>query len=178
QASGGGTTERALVLITDATVVVRSETSKAVVYACSALSGAPVANARVRIWERHNENGRNVAKSFDATTNADGLAEVGLDRKQYMNLFVTIAQGGERQAFAEMWKGARYDARGQWRVYAYTDRPAYRPEETVQWKFTARRFEGQTPTNPAGASIQYTISDPRGSKVSEGTAKLNAFGSA
>jgi hypothetical protein len=178
QANDGGATERALVLITDATVVVRSEASKAVVFACSALTGAPLPNARVRLWERHSENGRDVARSFEATTNADGLAEVGLDRAQYMNLFVTIAQGDARQAFVEMWKGAQYGARGQWKIYAYTDRPAYRPEETVKWKFTARRFEEQTPTNPAGATIHYTISDPRGSKVSDGTAKLNAFGSA
>lgn len=178
QADSGGPTERALVLITDATVVVRSDTSKAVVFACSAVTGAPLPNARVKLWERHGEHGHDVARSFDATTNADGLAEVGLERTQYMNLFVAIAQGDAHQAFVEMWKGAQYGAHGQWRIYAYTDRPAYRPEETAQWKFTARRFEGQTPTNPAGASIQYTISDPRGTKVSDGTAKLNAFGSA
>ncbi|HXH39047.1 MAG TPA: MG2 domain-containing protein, partial [Thermoanaerobaculia bacterium] len=178
QADGGGTTERALVLITDATVVVRSEASKAVVFACSALTGAPLPNARVKLWERHSESGRDVARSFDATTNGDGLAEVALERAQYMNLFVTIAQGSQRQAFVEMWKGAQYGLEGQWKIYAYTDRPAYRPEETVQWKFTARRFQGETPANPAGAAIQYTISDPRGTKVSDGTAKLNAFGSA
>ncbi|HSY52364.1 MAG TPA: alpha-2-macroglobulin family protein, partial [Thermoanaerobaculia bacterium] len=178
QANGGGATERALVLITDATVVVRNDESKSVVFACSALTGAPIPNARVRLWERHGENGHEVARSFDATTNADGLAEVGLDRTQYMNLFVTIAQGSARQAFVEMWKGAQYGSHGQWRIYASTDRPAYRPEETVRWKFTARRFEGQTPTNPAGASIQYTIVDPRGSKVSDSSVKLNAFGSA
>jgi alpha-2-macroglobulin len=182
QANAGGNAERALVLITDATVVVRSEASKAVVYACSALTGAPLANARVRLWERHGENGRDVARSFEATTNADGLAEVALERTQYMNLFVAVAQGNGqgngRQAFLEMWKGAQYGARGQWRIYAYTDRPAYRPEETVRWKFTARRFEGQTPTNPTGATIQYVITDPRGTKVADGSATLNAFGSA
>jgi len=53
-------------------------------------------------------------------------------------------------------------------IYAYTDRPAYRPEDTVQWKFTARRFDGETPTNPAGATLHYTIIDPRGTKVRRG----------
>ncbi|HXA18742.1 MAG TPA: MG2 domain-containing protein, partial [Thermoanaerobaculia bacterium] len=178
QANSGGNKERALVLVTDVTVVVRNEASKAVVYACNALTGAPLANARVRLWERHDESSHNIAHSFDATTNADGLAEFGLDRTRYMNLFVSVAQGSERQAFVEMWKGATYGSRGQWKIYAYTDRPAYRPEETVQWKFTARRFDEQTPTNPSGETIQYTITDPRGTKVSDGTAKLNAFGSA
>ncbi|HEX7677856.1 MAG TPA: MG2 domain-containing protein, partial [Thermoanaerobaculia bacterium] len=178
QANGGGNKERALVLVTDATVVVRNEASKDVVYACSALTGAPLANARVKLWERYDENGHNISHSFDATTNADGLAEVGLDRNKYMNLFIAVAQGNGRQAFVETGKAQTYGSRGQWKIYAYTDRPAYRPEETVQWKFTARRFEGETPSNPAGAAVQYTITDPRGTKVSDGTAKLNAFGSA
>jgi uncharacterized protein YfaS (alpha-2-macroglobulin family) len=178
QASGGGSAARELVLVTDASIVLRTETSKVVVYACSAITGAPLANARVRLWESHNERERNTAHSFDAITNADGLAEVALDRSQYMNVFVAIAQGNGQQAFAALWKGPHDGARGEWKTYAYTDRPAYRPEETVQWKFTARRFEGETPTNPSGATIQYTISDPRGTKVADGTAKLNAFGSA
>jgi uncharacterized protein YfaS (alpha-2-macroglobulin family) len=178
QANSGGVLGRALILITDATVVVRSEASKTVVYACSALTGAPLANARLRLWEHHNVSASEVAKSFDATTNADGLAEIGLDASQYMNLFVAVAQGTERQAFVELWKGTQNRPRGQWHLYAYTDRPAYRPDETVQWKFTGRRFEGEVPTTPNGASIQYTISDPRGAKVQEGGATLNSFGSA
>jgi uncharacterized protein YfaS (alpha-2-macroglobulin family)/tetratricopeptide (TPR) repeat protein len=178
QANGGGNKERALVLVTDVTVVVRNEASKTVVYACNALTGAPLANARVKLWERHDENNHNISHSFDATTNADGLAEVGLDPTKYMNLFIAVAQGSGRQAFVEMWKGEGYGSRGQWKIYAYTDRPAYRPDETVNWKFTARRFDEQTPSNPAGATIQYTITDPRGTKVVGGPATLNAFGSA
>jgi uncharacterized protein YfaS (alpha-2-macroglobulin family) len=179
QANAPGNRERALVLVTDATVVVRNEASKAVVYACNALTGAPLANARVRIWERHDENRHPVVHSFEATTNVDGLAEVALDRSKYMNVFVAVAQGSARQAFVEMWKGTQYpSAREQWKIYAYTDRPAYRPEETVRWKFTARRFNGLTPANPPGAAVQYTITDPRGTKVADGTATLNAFGSA
>ncbi len=178
QANGGGNKERALVLVTDVTVVVRNEASKDVVFACNALTGAPLANARVKLWERYVENSHNISHSFDATTNADGLAEVGLDRNKYMDLFIAVAQGNGRQAFVETGKAQTYDSRGQWKIYAYTDRPAYRPEETVQWKFTARRFDEQTPTNPSGAAVQYTITDPRGTKVSDGTAKLNAFGSA
>ncbi len=178
QAGSGTESERALVLITDATIVMRTDTSKTVVFACNALTGAPVAKARLKLWERHEENGHDVAHSFDATTNADGLAEVSLGKTEYMNLFAAIAQGNGRQAFATATKGGWYGEQGQWRIYAYTDRPAYRPEETVQWKFTARRFDGETPTNPAGTTLHYTITDPRGSKVADGSAKLNAFGSA
>ncbi|HEU4480104.1 MAG TPA: alpha-2-macroglobulin family protein, partial [Pyrinomonadaceae bacterium] len=65
-----------------------------------------------------------------------------------------------------------------WRIYAFTDRPAYRPKETVQWKFIARRSNNGAYTTPANQVVEYQINDPRGTKVSEGKATLNAFGSA
>src|SRR5688500_2990037 len=65
-----------------------------------------------------------------------------------------------------------------WTIYAFTDRPAYRPKETMQWKFIARQRGGGVYTTPANQVIEYQINDPRGTKVTEGKATLNAFGSA
>jgi len=56
QGDASGNKERALILVTYATVVVRNEASKTVVYACNALTGAPLADARVRLWNGHDEN--------------------------------------------------------------------------------------------------------------------------
>ncbi|HVQ37960.1 MAG TPA: MG2 domain-containing protein, partial [Pyrinomonadaceae bacterium] len=65
-----------------------------------------------------------------------------------------------------------------WRIYAFTDRPAYRPQETVQWKFIARRSTNGAYSTPANQLVDYQITDPRGTKVTEGKATLNEFGSA
>src|SRR5207245_5039457 len=65
-----------------------------------------------------------------------------------------------------------------WKIYAFTDRPAYRPKETVQWKFTARRYNGSVYSTPSGQTVEFQITDPRGAKVKEDKATLNAFGSA
>ena len=65
-----------------------------------------------------------------------------------------------------------------WRIYAFTDRPAYRPKETMQWKFIARRSKGGVYSTPANEIVEYQINDPRGTKVTEGKSTLNAFGSA
>jgi uncharacterized protein YfaS (alpha-2-macroglobulin family) len=72
-----------------------------------------------------------------------------------------------------------YDRDGEaWRIYAFTDRPAYRPKETVQWKFIARRVSGGVYSTPANQVVEYQINNPQGAKVSEGKATLNAFGTA
>src|SRR5262249_30288049 len=61
--------------------------------------------------------------------------------------------------------------------YAFTDRPAYRPNETVQWKFLARKFKEDVYSTPANQTIEYEIRDPRGNKIKEDKVVLNTFGS-
>ncbi|MDX6384254.1 MAG: alpha-2-macroglobulin, partial [Blastocatellia bacterium] len=65
-----------------------------------------------------------------------------------------------------------------WKIYAFTDRPAYRPKETVQFKFIARRFADGVYSTPANQVVEYQINNPQGAKVGEGKATLNAFGTA
>ena len=82
------------------------------------------------------------------------------------------------QAFAAGNAGGVNQGGEAWRIYAFTDRPAYRPKETVQWKFIARRFGNGVYSTPANQVVEYQINDPRGTKVSEGKSTLNSFGSA
>ncbi|HEX2059240.1 MAG TPA: alpha-2-macroglobulin family protein, partial [Thermoanaerobaculia bacterium] len=112
-----------------------------------------------------------------AQTNADGLAEIRLQASS--NILITAAAGSARQAWHSTWSYVEPRTRErQWRVYAFTDRPAYRPEETVQWKILARVRENERWITPANASLAYDIMSPRNEKVASGTATLNAYGSA
>jgi uncharacterized protein YfaS (alpha-2-macroglobulin family) len=83
----------------------------------------------------------------------------------------------DRQAFATNYSSARSPEDG-WKIYAFTDRPAYRPKETMQWKFIARQMGNGAYSTPANQVLEYQINDPRGTKVTEGKVTLNAFGSA
>ncbi|MGN6644101.1 MAG: MG2 domain-containing protein, partial [Verrucomicrobiota bacterium] len=65
-----------------------------------------------------------------------------------------------------------------WKIYAFTDRPAYRPKETVNWKFIARQYDGANYSTPANRKIEFEITDARGAKVKSDTVALNMFGSA
>ena len=48
----------------------------------------------------------------------------------------------------------------------------------MQWKFIARQFGNGVYSTPANQVIEYQINDPRGTKLTEGKATLNTFGSA
>jgi alpha-2-macroglobulin len=178
EAKSGALTSRELVLITDVSVVLKASGKEAIVYFCNALTGAPVANASVVLWEGYyvrNEKWR--WRRLRQTTNSDGLASFQLKRTNDHTLYAA-AQLGERQSFS-YGNGNSNEAEEQaWRIYAFTDRPAYRPKETVQWKFIARRKANGAYTTPANQVVEFQIIDPRGTTVKEGKATLNSFGSA
>lgn len=178
EAKSGPLTARDLVLVTDASLVLKSSPKQALVYFSHALTGAPIPNANIALWERYYQNSKWHWRKLRQTTNGDGLAAFAL--KQVVdgdvNLFVSAADN-ERQAFAAG-HANRNNVGETWRIYAFTDRPAYRPKETVQWKFIARRLNSGVYSTPANEVVEYEIHDPRGTKVSDGKATLNAFGSA
>lgn len=179
EASGDGATARDLILVSDVSLVIKTTARRAVAYFCKVQDGAPVSGATVKLWERYYENGNYVWREFTQKSNEDGIAafDVSGAKNQGHTEFFIAASSDDRQAFATSHGYAPGSHHGSWRIYAFTDRPAYRPNETVQWKFVARAYQGETLTTPANQTLHYQITDPKGAKVGEGKAKLNAFGS-
>jgi uncharacterized protein YfaS (alpha-2-macroglobulin family)/tetratricopeptide (TPR) repeat protein len=178
EAKSGSLSSREIVLVTDATLVIKTSVRQGLVFFADAISGAPIPNANVVLWEQYYvDNNKWHWRRSTQTTNSDGLAHFALRSPgNSSNLFAT-ASVNDRQAYsmANAYAQALQDG---WRIYAFTDRPAYRPTETMQWKFIARRQGNGVYTTPANQVVEYQITDPRGTKVKEGTATLNAFGSA
>ncbi|MFN7949059.1 MAG: alpha-2-macroglobulin family protein [Blastocatellia bacterium] len=178
EAKSGGLIERDLILVTDVSLVVKGAGNQALVYLCNAIDGSPVTGARIKVWERGNNDNEPLWRELVKETGPDGTGVFELrNKREYHQLFISAALN-DRQALATTYSYDYRSEREQWRIYAFTDRPAYRPKETVQWKFTARR-EGQNGyTTPAGQTIEFEIRDPKGAKIKDGKAALNGFGSA
>lgn len=179
-AKSGALAARDLVLITDVSLVLKTSARQAVVYFSSAVTGAPVANGNVTLWESYYSNDRWYSHRLTQMTNSEGLATFQLkNTSTSRNLYAAASNAAsDRQAFAAGYAGGVSEGGDSWRIYAFTDRPAYRPKETVQWKFIARRLGNSVYSTPSNQVVEYQITDPRGTKVSEGKASLNNFGSA
>ncbi|MGV7220348.1 MAG: MG2 domain-containing protein [Nitrospinales bacterium] len=177
-ATGGGKESRQLILVTDTAIVLKSAKDKALVYFSSVYDGSPVPNARVKLYEKYYDGGKWNWKSTVTNTNKDGLALFKLKKvANNSNLFAS-AIADDRQAFSTGYN-RNYGNRSQpWKVYVFTDRPAYRPNETAEWKVIARTYDGSVYGLPSNETIEYQINDPRGTKLKEGKLKLNEFGSA
>lgn len=179
EARGEGKTARELVLVTDASVVLKTSGKQALVYVCNALAGSPLAGADIKLWQRYHDGNRWQWEEAAKKSGPDGIAVFELQAAaNNIQLFVGAILK-DRQAFSA---GDSYNYRRNqgepWRIYAFTDRPAYRPKETVQWKFIARKYNGSVYSTPASQVVEFQINDPRGAKVKEDKATLNAFGSA
>ena len=168
---------RELILVTDASIVLKTSGSQALVYFCDALVGSPLPNANVRMFEKFYDNNTWKTKDITAETDENGLAVFQLRGKDSQNVLV-MASLDDKQAFASGHSYYHRNVEGTWKIYAFTDRPAYRPEEEVKWKFIARQYKDSIYATPSNQTIEYEIYDPQGSKVKEDKVTLNAFGSA
>ncbi|MDB6124141.1 MAG: Large extracellular alpha-helical protein [Pedosphaera sp.] len=183
EAKSGSESARDLILVSDTSIVLKTSGKQALVYFCNALNGSPIPNAKVSLWERYYENNHWHSHEMSKDTGKDGIAVFDLTKSADNNNLELFASAisKDRQAFSP---GNSYNYYGNnreqesWKIYAYTDRPAYRPKETVQWKFIARKHNGSVYSTPSDQTIEFQIDDPRGTKVKEDKATLNAFGSA
>jgi len=64
EAKSGSLSARDLVLITDASLVLKSSAKQALVYFCDAVTGAPIANANVALWESYYEKDKWHSRSW------------------------------------------------------------------------------------------------------------------
>jgi uncharacterized protein YfaS (alpha-2-macroglobulin family) len=177
EAKSGSVSARDLVLVSDATLVLKSTTTQALAFFADAVTGAPIADANISLWESFYRNNKWQWRRVRKVTDKDGLARFALTPSSDYRTLFAAAESRERQAFAHGNTYAKSQQDG-WRIYAFTDRPAYRPKELLQWKFIARRLSDGVYTTPANQLVEYQISDPQGAKVTQGKATLNSFGSA
>ncbi|MCZ6514119.1 MAG: MG2 domain-containing protein [Nitrospinae bacterium] len=177
EATGGGEKSREIVLVTESSLILKTSGKQALVYFADSGNGAPLAKARVHLYERHYTGRKWVWDDNTARTDKNGLAVFDLEGERNNSQLFVGAALKDRQAFVTGYNYRYRHDKSSWKLYVATDRPAYRPNETAQWKLTARTYDGSVYETPANETLEYEITDPRGSKLKKGKLKLNEFGS-
>jgi len=177
EARGKTARSRALVLVSDVALTIKGSGREVLVWATDVRTGEPQRKAELSYLFDYYD-GRE-------TRRADGRVETGEDGTFLIpvpevatgiEMFVAV-KVGERQAYAvhESHHG-RASRDETWRIYAYTDRPVYRPHDVVHWKAVARTHDGETYSTPVGRELAWEIFGPTGEKVAKGKTELGAFG--
>ncbi|MEI8197546.1 MAG: MG2 domain-containing protein, partial [Phycisphaerae bacterium] len=192
----GGNTTFIVMWVAD-TIIVKKPLNDATLYfVADAASGAPVANATVDCfgWQQRYLKDNNYTidtAEFAEKTDADGqlilTPKQAAPNLQWLVTVTTDAKEGAAGRFA--WYGysgvwyPRYEndydyQYKQAKAFFISDRPVYRPDQTVKWKFWLNKAqydqEGKSPF--AGQSILVQINDPRGQKLMEMTFVADDFG--
>ena len=176
-ARAGKQRARELVLVGTSSLVTQTAHDQLLVWASDALSSAPIGAARLSLWVHAYQNGRWRWTHSEATSGADGTALFPLPADaSNLDWFVAAAKD-ECQAFALGDASGWHPAEQGWKLFAFTDRPAYRPGQSVSWKVVARTKRDGRYVTPAQKRLGFRVSNPRGEELRTGELGLNAFGS-
>ncbi len=161
---------RQLIVRTNANVTLKANGSEAMAWVTDLKTGQPLPGVNVRFTDGTND--------VSAKTDRDGVASVKLPgtRKPWEG-FIAIA-GDESGPFGIASTGW-IDGIAPWEFglpggaeavpyvgYVYTDRPIYRPGQTVYWKGIIRRDNDALYSLPApGQPVTVTINDNQGNMV-------------
>jgi alpha-2-macroglobulin len=170
--------------VVDTVLVTKLSNDELLAWAVDHDTGTPLQGVNVR------GNGPGLEPT-EIVTDANGLASFKvplpiLGQSNDRSYILWIDGGGRSAVTSTRWPSMNafqfalpgdYYAR-EWVGHLYTDRPIYRPGETVQWKGVIRADDDATySVPPADATFQIVILNARGQQVRQDTAHPNEFGS-
>ncbi len=164
--SGAGVHQATVVNVTNLAVVLKRSPYRALAWVTDFKTGAVVSNAEILSFDKAGHQLSTVR------TQSDGTAVFPLSFK-YSNQR-TVVRRGDDLAGLQTDSG---DPNGKLRAHFQTDRPIYRPGQTVFYKAILRRTAGQGYKAVTSGDIKITFRDPKDNPIEEIHVKPNAMGS-
>lgn len=183
-----GNETKMVLWLADTAIVKKSMQGKTWFYVADAVNGVPIEGAHVEFlgYRQQRTEGRNYVthvKQLAGYTDQDGqlfLPEKEIDR-EHRWLAVARTDTGRLAylGFLGMWyHNYQHSLTSDWKAFAITDRPVYRPGQTVEikaWVGTPR-YDHDGPSEMAGRSIPIEIRSPRNEAVLEQTVVCDEYG--
>jgi uncharacterized protein YfaS (alpha-2-macroglobulin family) len=183
-----GNTNFIVLWVDDTAIVKKPLDGKTFYFVADAVTGQPVAKANVEFfgWQhRQQKNGQRetIVKDFAEYTDAEGQIILDFNRQPQEYQWLIIARTNEGRlaylGFTNVWQGNWYDSQyNATKVYTITDRPVYRPDQTVKYKFWVRhaRYDMRDTSEFAGRDFTVEIHNPKGEIIVSETKKADAYG--
>ncbi len=184
-----GNTSQALVWVADTAIVQRAVGEKTLCFVADAMTGQPITDARLNAFgynqQWDGDRAQLTTRKFAENVDADGVALLDprvMDRD--FNWLIVARNPAGRMAFYgfnQFWTGVSpRDTWSQTRTYVITDRPVYRPEQTVYFKAWTRDARYELPPDSqthAGEKWRVRVDNPRGEAIYEQELTADAYAS-
>jgi uncharacterized protein YfaS (alpha-2-macroglobulin family) len=184
-----GNTCQIILWLSDTAIVQKPMPGKSFYYVADAVSGKPVAKANVEFFgfrQQHldaNDYQLDI-EDFAEHTDKNGQAFLPVEKdRQDQYQWVAIATTPEGRlaylGFQGVWRAEYYDEQYQaTKTYVITDRPVYRPDQTVQFKVWVRQaqYDLADDSRFAHQSFQVEIRNPKDEKVYSETLTTDNYG--
>ncbi len=182
-----GNTTRIILWIADTAIVQKRGENGAYFFVADAVTGAPVPNAKMQFFGYRQEYADNrvriITQNASGTTDADGQCSLDATGNDANFQWLTTATTPDGRlaylGFTGIWGGQYYDAQyNQRKAFLITDRPVYRPGQTVKFKLwlETAKYDLESKSEFANVSALLRMQDPRGEKVLEKTYQTDEFG--
>ena len=174
--------------LSDTAILKKPMENKSLYYIADAVSGKPIADCNIEFfgyWHQHIDGKRYHVhtKSFAEKTDAEGQVILDGSDKRFQYQWVGVATNDEGRlaflGFEGIWM-SRYadDPYQQVKAFAITDRPVYRPNQEVQFKFWVRHAKHDLADESmfAGKSFNVEIINPKNEKVLKQQLTADGYG--
>ncbi|MBN2218496.1 MAG: alpha-2-macroglobulin [Pirellulales bacterium] len=184
----GGNTSYIILWVADTAIVQKRLNGANLYYVADAVTGRPIDRANVeffgyrQVWNQGRPATLDVLQ-FAETTNAEGQVtpETRDQKNQYQWLVIARTPEGRLAylGFEGVWYGKyhrqKYEAT---KAYAITDRPVYRPQQKVHYKFwiANTRYDAPDRSPFAGDAFLVEIRDAKNAKVVEKSTTADEYG--
>jgi len=183
-----GNVSKIVVWVADTAIVQKNLTGGSFYFVADAVSGEPIAKANLEFFGYRQISPsrgkfRILTTNFAERTDANGqvkLAHADLPQNYQWLVIARTAQGRfAYQGFRGVWGGRHHDAEyNQVKTFCITDRPVYRPAQTLHFKFWVRQaqYDKEDVSQFAGRSFTVELYDPKGEKIEDWTLKADEYG--
>jgi len=154
-------------LVSDLGLIQKQDASQLVVQAVHLQELRPLPGIQIQVFGEWGD-------PLTATTDEEGLAQFSLPAGERSSL-VVYGRSADN-TLQVLSRSYTYGWNQPYRIYAYPDRPLYRPGQTVYFRALVRE-QGRLTPPPAGQPLQVTLAAPNGDVLEEQTLATNAFGS-
>jgi len=157
EAASGGLRAYTIVVVTEMAIITKTTPGKLLCYVVNRNTGSPVTGATVRVWIAQQE-------IANKTADAQGLLNVDIVEPKTEDVAVLTTYEGDVAVNAPGAWNLGAESRSL-RGYTYTDRPVYRPGDTVHFKTIVRVPTASGYVLPKDRELSLELRDPRSYQV-------------